>query len=154
MSTPPVQPDSSADADDAIPMLTEVVQVPRYAQRDLPETLGAVDWAALERRVQDNVLDRLMLRSDALLDDNLDAALRTVIGRAVEQLSSELRDALSRLTRELVAQAVAEEIDQVHEQVAQTPQLAPPAQASQAGADSADARGDLPDDAVPPGRPL
>lgn len=144
MSSPPVQPESpvDVDTDDAIPMLTEVVQVPRYAQRELPDSLGAVDWAALEQRVQDNVLERLALRSDALLDDNLDAALRTVIGRAVEQLSSELRDAVSRLTRELVAQAVAEEIDQVH------------AQMEQAAADGAGTPGTLPDEGALPGRPL
>lgn len=107
-----------AERDDAIPMLTEVVELPGEAAPDLPESLGEVDWAALEQRVQDNVIDRLMHRSVDLLDDQLHATLNAVIGRAIDHLSAELHEALAQLTRDLVARAVAEELDRVHAEVA------------------------------------
>ncbi len=120
MPPDPRLPDAahSAEHDDAIPMLTEVVELPGEAAPDLPESLAEVDWAALEQRVQDNVIDRLMHRSVDLLDDQLHATLNAVIGRAIDHLSAELHEALAQLTRDLVARAVAEELDRVHAEVA------------------------------------
>lgn len=116
----PRLPDAAhgADRDDAIPMLTEVVELPGEAAPELPESLAEVDWAALEQRVQDNVIDRLMHRSVDLLDGQLNATLNAVIGRAIDHLSAELHEALAQLTRDLVARAVAEELDRVHAEVA------------------------------------
>lgn len=116
----PRLPDAAhgADRDDAIPMLTEVVELPGEAAPELPESLAEVDWAALEQRVQDNVIDRLMHRSVDLLDGQLHATLNAVIGRAIDHLSAELHEALAQLTRDLVARAVAEELDRVHAEVA------------------------------------
>jgi len=116
----PRPPDAAhgADRDDAIPMLTEVVELPGEAAPELPESLAEVDWAALEQRVQDNVIDRLMHRSVDLLDGQLHATLNAVIGRAIDHLSAELHEALAQLTRDLVARAVAEELDRVHAEVA------------------------------------
>lgn len=116
----PRLPDAAhgADRDDAIPMLTEVVELPGEAAPELPESLAEVDWGALEQRVQDNVIDRLMHRSVDLLDGQLNATLNAVIGRAIDHLSAELHEALAQLTRDLVARAVAEELDRVHAEVA------------------------------------
>lgn len=116
----PRLPDAAhgADRDDAIPMLTEVVELPGEAAPELPESLAEVDWGALEQRVQDNVIDRLMHRSVDLLDGQLHATLNAVIGRAIDHLSAELHEALAQLTRDLVARAVAEELDRVHAEVA------------------------------------
>jgi len=99
-------------------MLTEVVDLPSERAPDLPESLAEVDWPALEQRVHDNVIDRLMHRSVDLLDEQLHATLHTVIGRAIDHLSAELHEALAQLTRELVARAVAEELDRVHAEMA------------------------------------
>jgi hypothetical protein len=120
--TPPLDPPGpgvppGAD-DDAIPLLTEVVEVPRYSAPDLPARLADVDWATLARQVQDNVMERLMRRSEALLEQSLRGTLDTVIGRATEQLQADLQGAISQLTREVVARAVAEELARVQAEIA------------------------------------
>jgi len=109
---------SGADAgDEAIPMLTEVVEVPRYDRSELPSTLVEIDWAQLAMRVRENVLEGLLGRADALLDAQLRASLQAVIGRATESLAADLGTTLEQLIRDLVARAVAEEITRVHDEV-------------------------------------
>ena len=110
---------SSAPApDEAIPMLTEIVQVPRYAAEELPGSLEAVDWAELAERVRENVTERLTRRSQALLDAQLRESLQTVVDRAAESLAAELRASLSQMVRDIVARAVTEEITRVHAEIA------------------------------------
>lgn len=103
--------------DDAIPMLTEVVEVPRYDRSELPRTLVEIDWAQLAMRVRENVLEGLIGRSDAMLDAQLRASLQAVIGRATESLAADLGTTLEQLIRDLVARAVTEEITRVHDEV-------------------------------------
>lgn len=103
--------------DDAIPMLTEVIEVPRYDSSELPQSLTGVDWAQLALRVQENVLERLLNRSEALLDAQLRASLQAVIGRAAESLAADLGATLRELVRDLVARAVTEELTRVHDEV-------------------------------------
>lgn len=105
------------EGDDAIPMLTEVVEVPRYDSSELPQTLTSIDWSQLALRVQENVLERLLSRSEALLDAQLRASLQVVIGRATETLAVELATTLEQLVRDLVARAVTEELTRVHDEV-------------------------------------
>ena len=50
-----VRPGGGGSPDEAIPMLTEIVDVPRYVPEDLPETLAEVDWGGLAERVRENV---------------------------------------------------------------------------------------------------
>ena len=111
-------PGSTLESDDAIPTLTDIVQVPGYGEPDLPPTLSDVDWAALAQRIQDNVLGRLMRRSELLFGAQLRATLKSVLDRTAEQMSAELQVTLSQLTRDLVARAVAEEITRVHDEIA------------------------------------
>ncbi len=103
--------------DDAIPLLTEVVELPRYDANELPRTLTEIDWAQLALRVQENVLERLLGRSDALIDEQLQAGLDAVLARAAESLAVELRIALGQLVRDLVARAVTDELTRVHDEV-------------------------------------
>ena len=110
-------PSQGVDADDAVPTLNEIVHLPRYSPPDLPATLSDVDWAALTQRIQDNVLGRLMRRSELLFGAQLRATLKSVLDRTAEQMSAELQVTLSQLTRDLVARAVAEEITKVHDQI-------------------------------------
>ena len=70
--------------DDAIPMLTEVVELPRYDAAELPQALTDVDWAQLALRVQENVLERLLGRSETLIDDEMQVRLDIVLARATE----------------------------------------------------------------------
>lgn len=108
---------SAATGDDAIPLLTEVVEVPRYDSGELPRSLVEIDWAQLAMRVRENVLEGLLGRSDALLDAQLHASLQAVIGRATESLAADLGTTLGQLIRDLVARAVTEEITRVHDEV-------------------------------------
>lgn len=110
--------DTRADpGDDAIPMLTEVVELPRYDAAELPHALTDVDWAHLALRVQENVLERLLGRSETLIDDEMQAGLEAVLSRATESLASELRLTLAQLVRDLVARAVTDELTRVHDEI-------------------------------------
>jgi hypothetical protein len=108
--------------DEAIPMLTEIVDVPRYAQEDLPKSLGDVDWAELGERIRENVTERLTRRSQALLDAAMRESLHAVIDRAAESLAAELRGSLDQLVRDIVARAVNEELTRVHAEIAKRTQ--------------------------------
>ena len=105
-------------ADEPIPMLTEVVQVPRYDAEDLPDSLADVDWGDLAERVRENVLERLLRRSDTLLDANLGSTLRPALERAMESLSLELHGAMNRMIRDIVGRAVTEELTRLHAEIA------------------------------------
>lgn len=104
--------------DEPIPMLTEVVQVPRYDTEDLPQSFADVDWGDLSQRVRENVLERLLRRSDALLDAQLQNTLTPVLERAAETIAHELHDALNRMIRDIVARAVTEELTRLHAEIA------------------------------------
>lgn len=100
-----------------IPMLTEIVQVPRYAREDLPASLEAVDWAELAERVRENVTERLSRRAQALLDQQLRESVERIVDRATESLATELRDAVSRMVGDIVGRAVNEELTRVHAEI-------------------------------------
>jgi uncharacterized membrane-anchored protein YjiN (DUF445 family) len=106
-----------AGPDEAIPMLTEIVEVPRYAIEDLPATLEEVDWSELAERVRVNVTERLTRRSQALLDAQLRDSLEAVVDRAAESLAAELRVSLSQMVRDIVGRAVTEELTRVHAEI-------------------------------------
>ncbi len=108
----------AATPDEPIPMLTEVVQVPRYDQEELPKTLADVDWGDLAQRVRENVLERLLRRSDALLDAQLQQSLAPVLERAAETIALEMHDALNRMIRDIVARSVTEELTRLHAEIA------------------------------------
>lgn len=103
--------------DESFPMLTEVMQVPRYSSSELPDNLTEVDWAQLALRVRENVLERLMRRSELLLDAQMKDTLTTITERAAESLAVELHDSLSQLIRDIVARAVNEELTRLHTEI-------------------------------------
>jgi len=111
-------PPAPGGPDEAIPMLTEIVQVPRYAPEELPKSLAEVSWADLAERVRENVTERLVRRSEALLDAKLRESLQLVIDRAADSLAAELRAALSQTVRDVVARAVKEELTRLHAEIA------------------------------------
>ncbi|MGE0808711.1 MAG: hypothetical protein AB7L76_24460 [Burkholderiaceae bacterium] len=120
----PSLPPAAPTHDDAIPMLTEIVDVPRYDAADLPETIAEVDWSRLALRVQENVLERLLNRSNALLDEQLKVGLHALIDRSAQALAAELRITLRQMVNELVARAVTEELTRVHDEIARAPRRA------------------------------
>jgi hypothetical protein len=121
--TPPTDPTvpgaPGLPDDDAIPMLTEVIEVNRPAVQDRPPPIAEADWTALARQVQDEVLDQLLRRSDALFEDALRPTLDAIVGRATAQLQADLQTALAQLTREVVARALAEELARLHAEAGQ-----------------------------------
>jgi hypothetical protein len=115
----PARPLRGASPDEAIPMLTEIVDVPRYVAEELPETLAEVDWGGLAERVRENVTERLSRRSQLMLDELLRDSLQAAVDRAADALAAELRDSLSQMVRDIVARAVTEEITRVHAEISQ-----------------------------------
>lgn len=130
--------------EDAIPLLTEIVEPPREPRTGLPATLGEADWSALARQVEDDVLVRLMHHSEALFAQSLRSTLDAVIERATVQLQLDLESAISQLTRDVVARAVADELARVQAEIGQQ---APGAGPEPAGDDALARR----DDALRPG---
>ncbi len=105
------------DIDQQVPMLTDVLQVPRYQAGELPSSLDDVNWPALADRVRDNVMERLMRKSTQMLDERIADTLQVVIDRNTANLHHELRDALSLMVKEIVTKAVAEELNRVHTEI-------------------------------------
>ena len=114
---PPVADEADPGGDANIPMLTDVLHLPRYQGSELPGSLSEVDWTALTTRVRENVMERLMRRSEMMLDKSLHETLRVVLDRATETLAVELHDALSQMIRDLVARAVGDELTRVHTEI-------------------------------------
>ncbi|MDO4683622.1 MAG: hypothetical protein Q4B17_12670 [Lautropia sp.] len=106
------------DDADAIPMLTDVVNVQRYHPDQLPQNFGDVDWGELASQVRENVLERLLRRGDILLDAQMTQALTPVISRAVETMTRDMHDTLNRMIRDIVHRAVTEEITRLHAEMA------------------------------------
>ena len=116
---PAVRPSIPTPEDeDAIPMLTDVVNVQRYHPDQLPRNFEDVDWSNLAGQVRENVLERLLRRGDILLDGQMNHALAPVISRAVETMTRDVHDTLNRLIRDIVARAVNEEITRLHAEMA------------------------------------
>jgi hypothetical protein len=113
----PPDANTSAASQGAFPTLTEVMSVPRYSSAELPDTLTEVDWTQLALRVRENVLERLMRRSEVMLDAQLKSTLETITTRAAESLAAEMHDSLSQLVRDIVARAVNEELTRLQTEI-------------------------------------
>ena len=102
---------TDAAADD-IPTLTEVVQV-------MPDDTAAPgrDQAGLDRQQTEEVLERLLRRSDMLLEAPLQHALMPVMERLAGIVARELHDSLERIVREVVARAVTEELTRLRSEI-------------------------------------
>jgi hypothetical protein len=104
-------------SDLAFPTLTEVMSVPRYPAEDLPESIAAINWTSLETRVRENVMERLVRRSELMLDERLKATLEPIAQRAVESFSAELQTEISQIVRDVVARAVNEELTRLQTEI-------------------------------------
>ena len=119
----------AADAlhrDDTIPVLTDVVRLPREPEPEPTMTgFSDDDWAALAARVETSVTERMLLHAGPMLDASLDSMLTHLLQRAGAQLAQDLQDVFSHLVRDLVARAVTEELTMLHARSMQSD--APPA---------------------------
>lgn len=108
---PPVAPDprDNPDLDDAIPMLTEVVQVPE-PRPAAPEAAAPSDaeWAALAQRIHDEAAGRLAARAEEIFGQALEGMLQQTLQRHAAALHAELAQSFAQIARDAVARAVDE----------------------------------------------
>lgn len=109
MSSPNSDPLAS---DDAIPMLTEIVDVPQPVDEDPDATeAGPVDWEALADRVHDAVTVRLLKRVDSVISIDVRDALHATLMDVVNTACARLRTVISQEVSDAVSQAVADELE-------------------------------------------
>jgi hypothetical protein len=103
--------------EESIPMLTEVVQVPRYSKANLPESIDEVGFAALADRVEQNVMERLLRRSEQHLEERIKIDLAAVFERATQTLAADLQATLSQSIRDMVSSAVSDELTRLQSEI-------------------------------------
>jgi hypothetical protein len=114
----------NAAFDDAnIPVLTEVVQDKAPATVSAPvagrmaeveeraASLSEQDWSLLERRISERMLQQLQGRIDSVLEQRLRDSMAGVLQHALAGLTDELRAGLQETLEQIVAQAVAQEVE-------------------------------------------
>jgi uncharacterized membrane-anchored protein YjiN (DUF445 family) len=114
----PDTPRPRSGPEEAIPMLTEIVEVSRSAVDEPSDPPIEDDWDELAARVREHVTERLAERSRPLIEAALRDSLRQVAERAARVLADELRDALERTVRDAVARAVDEELARLRDGIA------------------------------------
>ncbi|MDP3672529.1 MAG: hypothetical protein Q8R69_22915 [Telluria sp.] len=98
--------------DTSIPVLTEVL-VEKAAEPCGPEALaawGESEWAALERRLCERIVQQLQGRVDFVLEQRLRDSMADVLQHAITGLTSEIRAGLQNTIDSVVARAVAQEL--------------------------------------------
>ena len=98
---------------EAIPMLTEIVEVPVYSAANLPATLREIDWDEVAGRVRRQVSEHLAERIGAALNLELQKALQTALAPAVDTISRTLHETLRQRMQAAIDEAVALEIARV-----------------------------------------
>lgn len=99
--------------DASIPVLTEIVSSPVLpAPAVLPETatLGAAEWAALERRLNERILQQLTARVDGMLEQRVRDSMSAVLTHVLHDVTTELREGLHETIGRIVTRAVQQEI--------------------------------------------
>ena len=111
---------------DRLPTLTEVVEPvappigswrpepvppPSPDAPEAPEAPAGVVDALDEEQLGDGVLDAVHRRIDVLYEYRVREALAPAMAQAADRLVREIRDALAETVRDVVARAVAEELE-------------------------------------------
>jgi hypothetical protein len=111
--------------DASIPVLTEVLEdappepAPQHAhfpaaaahQADgAAQVFDDAQWAALERRVSENVLQQLQSRVDFVLEQRIRDCMEEVLNQALHTLTSEIRHGLHGALSAIVSRAVSQEL--------------------------------------------
>jgi hypothetical protein len=104
--------DASFDA--SIPVLTEIVSTPlsAAAPAPLPDTaaLGAAEWEALERRLNERILQQLTSRVDFMLEQRVRDSMSAVLTHVLHDVTTELREGLHDTIGRIVTRAVQQEL--------------------------------------------
>ncbi len=75
--------------------------------------LDEAEWNRLSVHVQGNVLQRLLRRSDRLVDGPLRERLDELLQHGAERLLADIRSTMQQAIRDAVAQAIAEELSKM-----------------------------------------
>lgn len=110
----------SNDAPDAIPVLTQVIDLlpPSSPAQSHPSGLAAAanpeaareEWENIERTVNERVLLQLQGRIDFVLEHRIKESLADAIQKATDDLADEIRRGLENTLKDVIARAVAQEI--------------------------------------------
>jgi len=98
---------------EAIPMLTEIVEVPAYSAENLPATLRDINWDDVATRVRSQVSEHLAERIGAILDLELHKALQAALEPAIDTVSRTLHESLRQRMQAAIDEAVSLEIARV-----------------------------------------
>jgi hypothetical protein len=74
------------------------------------DTWTEPQWALLERRLSERVLQQLQGRVDFVLEQRLRDSMADALQHAIEGLTSEIRDSLQQTIEKIVVRAVAQEL--------------------------------------------
>jgi hypothetical protein len=108
--------------DPHIPVLTElfsdkgepapepVAQSAPALPASVPASGAEADWAALERRLSERIVQQLQGSVDIVIEQRLRASLEQVLQQAVSSITAELRSSLQDTIDNIVAHAIAQEI--------------------------------------------
>jgi len=99
--------------DASIPVLTEIVSSPAHpAPAASPETatLGAAEWAQLEQRLNERILQQLTSRVDFMLEQRVRDGMAAVLTHVLHDVTTELREGLHDTIGRIVTRAVQQEI--------------------------------------------
>ncbi|SFG61404.1 hypothetical protein SAMN05518865_114192 [Duganella sp. CF458] len=104
--------------DASIPVLTEIMKDELPAPVAAPATAvraprigeDTLDWAALERRVSEQVLQQLSNRVDFVLEQRIKDSMAEILDHALHALTADIRDGLHDTIGKIVARAVQQEI--------------------------------------------
>lgn len=101
-----------APFDTSIPVLTEVLDdTPAAAPAQAAAApLRAAEWADLEQRISERIVRQLAGQLDAMIEQRVRAAMRTVLDSASALLASEVRRGMYDALQQAVARAVADEL--------------------------------------------
>jgi hypothetical protein len=124
-----MSPAHSYDA--SIPVLTEVLPetlpeiapaAPQHPQRHAHfpaaaahraedgHVLDEAQWAALERRLSERVLQQLQARVDFVLEQRIRDSMEEALNQAIKGLTSEIRHGLHEALGAIVSRAVSQEL--------------------------------------------
>lgn len=79
-------------------------------QADHPHALDDAQWAALERRLSERVLQQLQARVDFVLEQRIRDSMEEALNQAISGLTSEIRHGLQEALGAIVSRAVSQEL--------------------------------------------
>jgi hypothetical protein len=74
------------------------------------DSWSGAEWATLERRVAERVLQQLQGRVDFVLEQRLRDSMAEVLQHALSGLTAEIREGLQQTIQQVVVRAVAQEL--------------------------------------------